>query len=59
MAQQGNALQNLVLQVDLPTFEGYNRVAMSQGLTLTEWAVDVLNRAVNAYPLEVVSGSKR
>jgi hypothetical protein len=38
------AAQNLVLQLDQPTFERFNRAAMTQGLTITEWAVEALNR---------------
>jgi hypothetical protein len=55
----GSTLQNLVLQVDPPTFERYNRAAMSRGLTITAWAVDTLNRAARAYPLEMDSDSER
>ena len=55
----GGALQNLVLHVDPPTFNRYNRAAMSRGLTITEWAVDALDRAARAYPLDMESDSER
>lgn len=55
----GAALQNLVLHVDSPTFDRYNRAAMGRGLTITEWAVDALNRAARAYPLETEANSER
>jgi hypothetical protein len=57
--QTDHALQNLVLQVDPPTFERYNRAAMSRGLTITEWALDALNRAARLYPLETEADSGR
>jgi DNA-binding transcriptional regulator YdaS (Cro superfamily) len=57
--QTDQALQNLVLQVDPPTFERYNRAAMSRGLTITEWALDALNRAARLYPLETEADSGR
>jgi len=56
--QSGQALQNLVLHVDPPTFERYNRAAMGRGLTITEWAVDALNRAARLYPLEMESDER-
>jgi lambda repressor-like predicted transcriptional regulator len=43
--------QNLVLEVDCPTFERWNRAALIRGMTLKEWAIDALNHAAVAYPV--------
>lgn len=46
-------LQNLVLEIDVDTFDRWSLTALECGMTVKEWAIDVLDQAARSYPVEM------